>query len=276
MRQTTVPSEIIIVDDSPDDSVLSVCREHEPFFEEKGTHIIYAKNVKERSNAIARNVGVQMAKGEIVLFLDDDVVLDRDYIAKTLVVFETFPESLGVQGWIRTERPKFHSLFAGINKAFLLGQATINTCRLFEYPAVLTKIVNCEALCGCDMALKRSVFQEFKFDESLKEYSNMEDDLLSYSIFKRYPRSLFITPYARCVHKHSSIARAHDKASEKMKDTYRRYVLVRLFGMKGAFLFFWQMLGKTLTEVLLHVARLVRGRQVLENGSERQACNLLG
>lgn len=262
IRQTTLPSEIIIIDDSPDDSVISVCKKHEPFFEENGTHIIYAKNFKERSSAIARNVGVQMAKGEIILFLDDDIVLDRDFVEKMLNVFETFPGALGVQGWIRTIRPRFHSLFAGISKVFFLGQYTVNTCRLFDYPIVLTQIVNCEALCGCDMALKRSVFEEFKFDEVLKKYSNMEDDLFSYSIFKRYPKSLFITPYAKCVHKRSSVARARDKASERMKDEYRRYVLVRLFGLRGAFLFYWQMLGQTLNGIMLKVLKLIRRRQV--------------
>jgi hypothetical protein len=71
----------------------------------------------------------------------------------------------------------------------------------------------------------------------------MEDVLFSHSIFKKYPNGLFITPYAKCIHKSSETGRVERKELERLKDQHRKYVLVKLFGLKGLFLYCWQSIG---------------------------------
>jgi len=92
------------------------------------------------------------------------------------------------------------------------------------------------------MTYKREVFAEFKFDENLK-YCYMEDALFSHSIFKKYSKGLFITPYAKCSHKSSEAGHIERKELNRLKNQHRKYVLVRLFGLRGALLYYWQSLG---------------------------------
>lgn len=67
------------------------------------------------------------------------------------------------------------------------------------------------------MAFRREILRQFKFDESLKGYSYMEDLLLSHSIHKKYPNSLYITPYAKCIHKVSREGRTEVSLFESPK-----------------------------------------------------------
>lgn len=47
-----------------------------------------------------KNDGLLKASGELVLFLDDDVVLDKDYIMNAVTIME-FPEIVGVSGYTK-------------------------------------------------------------------------------------------------------------------------------------------------------------------------------
>ncbi|MCS7109631.1 MAG: hypothetical protein NZ903_02445, partial [Candidatus Micrarchaeota archaeon] len=127
---------------------------------------------------------------------------------------------------------------------------------LFEYPTFLTKIINCEKLSGANMTYKREVFSQFKFDESLEKYCYMEDILFSHLVFKKYPDGLFMTPHARCIHKSSETGRIESKKLEKLKNAQRKYVLVRLFGLKGLFLYHWQSIGIVIKQKIKGLKKL--------------------
>jgi len=96
LKQTVQPVEILIVDDTPTDAVRSICEKFKVRFKEAGSALTYIKNPKEHSASIARNVEVENARGDVVIFFDSDVILYRDYIEKILEVFKTYPNTLGV------------------------------------------------------------------------------------------------------------------------------------------------------------------------------------
>jgi glycosyltransferase involved in cell wall biosynthesis len=258
LKQTTKPLEIIIVDDNtPNDTTRVVSESYATRFEKMDGTLIYAKNPRVNSLTISRNIGVNLARGDIVMFFDDDMILSDNYIEKILEVFKMHPDALGVQGWIPSierKKKKASFLFRILNTIFF-GPSTRDKCRLFSYPTVLTQVINCEALCGGAMAIRREVFSEFVFDENLKKHSFMEDDLFSYSIFQKYPKALFITPFAKVIHKKSQIERPVDKQTERVKEQYRRYVLVRLFGKKGHLLYFWQSIDIVLVRTITNIAK---------------------
>ncbi len=105
------------------------------------------------------------------------------------------------------------------------------------------------------MALRREILGEFRFDEALKKHSYMEDDLFSYSIYKKYPKGLYITPFAKCIHKASPAGRIENDETQRTKKQYRRYVLIKMFGVRGNFLYFWQILGFTVEDSILRLGR---------------------
>jgi glycosyltransferase involved in cell wall biosynthesis len=185
--QTYKPLEIIIVDDTPTEDIKKLCDVYKGKFTELGIILVYYRNTEKRSAAVARNIGAIKASGSIYLFLDSDVILFPDYIEKILDVFNLYPHAVAVQGWIiNHSRKRHHYMRQIIYKIFRMSHYTKDSCRLSEYPSLLTRVINCECLSSSNFAVKCEIFDEFKFDENLEGYSYMEDLLFSHSVFKKY------------------------------------------------------------------------------------------
>jgi glycosyltransferase involved in cell wall biosynthesis len=140
LRQTSLPEEVIVVDDSDDDETLKLVRENSDFFSNKGILLMYSRgNRDDRSISAARNIGATKSTGEIVLFLDDDVVLDSKYIEEVLKTYEEYPEAKGVQGYMVSEegldlsyriyKRYPNSLFMN-SRARLIHRSTFSACAL--------------------------------------------------------------------------------------------------------------------------------------------------
>ena len=98
LMQSIKPLEVIIVDDTPSNVIEEIYEAYDSKFKRFNIKLAYVRNYKERSAAIARNIGACTAKGDIVLFLDSDVVLHPRYMEGILKVFEKKENALGVQG----------------------------------------------------------------------------------------------------------------------------------------------------------------------------------
>ena len=246
LAQTVKPIEVIVVDDTPTPVIRRLSEDYEIAFSRAKVALLYVRNPKERSTTIARNVGAKMATSDILLFLDSDVILYPNYIQRLLGTFEEYPEALGVAGWI-IPRPRLmdirYYIFETLRKLFLLFHGSKNSCKIFEYPIILTETIGCQWFNSSNIAVKRSVFNELEFDESLKGYAFMEDILFSGSIHKKYPGKLLMTPDARCIHTFSMKGRIEKSNLRYLKLRNRKYVLTKLFGAKGLLMFGWQNFG---------------------------------
>ena len=81
-KQTQTPYEVIVVDGSGDDSSERQCRNASFKW---GLIIKYIR--AERSLTEQRNAGIRQNRGEVVVFLDDDVILDKHYFQKMAAYF---------------------------------------------------------------------------------------------------------------------------------------------------------------------------------------------
>jgi GT2 family glycosyltransferase len=258
LDQTVKPMEVIIVDDTPTAVIRHLCEDCEITFNKAEIALSYVKNPKERSTAIARNVGARMAKGDILLFLDSDVILHTDYIQLLMENFQKCPEALAVAGWIipqpKREDVRYYSLQT-LKKLFSLFHDSIDSCKFPEYPIALTKTIDCQWVNVSNIAVKRDLFNELKFDENLKGYAFMEDVLFSGSIYKKYPGKLLMTPDAKCIHAGSKEGRMEKSKLRNYKFRNRKYVLTRLFGIKGLLTFGWQNFGLLAVRVIGKVTK---------------------
>lgn len=256
LRQTINPFEVIVVDDhTPNDTIKIVCEEYKTKFEKINIDIKYIRNPGEKGITTARNIGIENASGDLILFFDSDMILYPEFIEKIIEVFKDNSNALGVQGWM-IENKKFAKIIYFYNffaKIFYLSHSSRNSCKFNEYPVLLTKIINCTWMSGGNMAFKRNVFSEFRFDENLTKYCYMEDKLFSHSIFKKYPNSLFITPYAKCIHKSSKSGRMPDKQLKENKLRSRKYVLTKLFDFKGLLIYYWQNIGLSIIRCMQYL-----------------------
>lgn len=263
--QTTLPKEIIIVDDSDDDKIENLIEYRKKEFEEKEIILKYIRNKKEKSLTIARNVGIENAVGDIILFLDDDVDLDKDYIKEILKVYEKYPNALCVQGYITNV--KFSKFWNRIHKILFSGYLEKNKCKVLPstytiYPYPLDKIISCEYLSGSNQSFKQEVFQNFKYNENLKRYSYKEDVDFSYNVFKKYPNSLYITPYAKLIHKVSEEGRLPNKMAIQMMQIYTFYFFYKNIDqtLKNKLIFLWNRIGYLTVNLLISIGSFIKRR----------------
>jgi glycosyltransferase involved in cell wall biosynthesis len=255
--QTTLPKEIIMVDDSDDDEITNLVDYRRNEFKAKDVFMNYIRNEKEKSLTIARNSGIENAAGDIILFLDSDVILDKDYIKEILKIYKENFEAMGVQGFICNIKKgmKVRHVF---NRLFYLGFNEKNGCRVLSsfystYPPSVDRVISCEWLSGANHSFRRDVLEEFKYDENLKKYSSGEDVDISYRIFKRYPDSLFMAPYARLIHKVSQEARLPKKELVYMDEIYNLYLFHKNIdqNLKNRVIYLWSRIGKMIYSMIL-------------------------
>lgn len=247
VAQTVRPDEIIVVNQGeflPDYQSVKQCQ------------------VDFKSLTKARNFGVKQSVGDIVCFLDDDVVLDKEYVKNILNFFTIHPEALGVQGLI-TNFEEGHVKKVGGNvlvywlynlfaKIFLLNNSSSKNRLLLsgrnQYASRVENIINCEWLSGIGN-YRRSVFEQFKFDEDLAGYALGEDKLFSFPIFEKYPKSLFLDPSIKCEHHHADFGRPKNKEWVEMKVNYTYYLWNKLFFKKrclASLAYWWANFGDLL------------------------------
>jgi GT2 family glycosyltransferase len=228
-----------------------------PSFSNFGIKMKYMRN-NENSLTVAKNIGVFQANGDMVFFLDDDVVLDDRYIEEILKVYQTYPQALGVQGQFSNPfEGKRKDLDKLIRKIFFLSYTAENTWKILTsgedvFPDPLTKTIACMRLSGVS-SYKRTVFMEFKFDEKLKRWAFLEDKDFSYRVFKKYPNSLYMTPNAIIHHNMSDKSRLSPKMASYMiivHNLYFHYKNIERTPLTTLVLY-WSMLGRFLGEVAL-------------------------
>ena len=76
LKQSYTDYEIIVIDDGSTDNTLEILGKYAQVYKQK---IIFVEQ-ERKGPAAARNKGISLARGEIILFIDDDVVTDKDWI----------------------------------------------------------------------------------------------------------------------------------------------------------------------------------------------------
>lgn len=202
LNQSLLPFEIIIVDQSADridyTSIQGLANNKNIDFK-----VIYDPQIKGLTQA--RNVGLDNMKGDIVLFLDDDLTLDQDYIKNVLTTFSEpdYEEVAGVGGIV--ELPQKNRRF-GFNHFFQLGPFSDTREKIKYNPP---GVYESRYLFGGSMSLKKEDIKGFKFDENMTGYSHGEDMDFCYRLSQR--KKLVINSRAVCLHKTSPVGRHRGK-----------------------------------------------------------------
>ena len=68
--------EVIIVDDCSTDTTPEFCSD----YVSKNSNIVYERNEHNKGLASTRNVGIRLSKGDLFVFLDNDLLVNFDYL----------------------------------------------------------------------------------------------------------------------------------------------------------------------------------------------------
>lgn len=191
-----LPEEILLVDDGALDPQLVAGWLQAPGVATKYFH-------KQTPGLTAsRNLGVAHADGDILVFLDDDVILEPGYLAAILDVFSSDPhlEVGGVTGALKYAYQPGVRLFL---RLFLMdgsqpGKLLPSGFGVLVRQGEIQEIIPVDWLSGCNMAYRRQVFEYYRFDQRLGAYGWGEDRDFSVRVGQRF--KLVATPHARLVH----------------------------------------------------------------------------
>jgi glucosyl-dolichyl phosphate glucuronosyltransferase len=249
-QQTLKPDEVIIVHGDTDKKMEEgITKRIHPLLQSNLITLKYVKTI--RSLVMQRNIGMDNASGDVIIFLDDDVILDKNYFYYLLEAYQSkWGENLGgVQGTIienlgdKSWHPK-----EVYKKIFLLSTMT-GSGRLLPsvnplYCGNPKEISRVEVFNGCMMSFRRDVLLKNRFDTNLKEFWACDDVELSYRISQKY--QLYQTPFAQLHHIQSSLSYEGHKKIARMF-IFNRFYVFRLYFSNSKInwiLFFWSNLGE--------------------------------
>ena len=137
-----------------------------------------------------RNLGLDRASGDVVVFLDDDVALPRNLFA---VLDEAYAgeEVVGATGRvIEPNMPARRGGPSSLVRRLVLPDSRRRPGRFtrYGYPRyVIASDGPCdvEFMPGCFMSARRTIAAEVRFDESLGAYGLAEDEDFSYRLSRR-------------------------------------------------------------------------------------------
>ncbi|OGH05872.1 MAG: hypothetical protein A2W22_02785 [Candidatus Levybacteria bacterium RBG_16_35_11] len=253
IKQTVLPQELIIVDASSD-SIGAVNQENCKKIIEDKVKLIYIKSTPGSNRQ--RNTGADHACGEIIFFIDDDIVLKEDYFEKILEVYE-IKKALntgGVQGTTILNYFNQTWISRTFRKLFFMTRASISEKSRFlpslgyVYISMPKEIIEVEAMSSGLCSYYKNIFNEFRFDEKFEACQDLE---ISYRVSRKY--KLFQTPYALLTHNHSTSTHLSSLQHNKRHiiNTYRlakKYLPKR---NKNWLAYYWSVLG----EIILSAAK---------------------
>lgn len=209
LTQTVKPRQIVVVDQSADEE--SALRVRQEFAEAGATamnpELLYIHDSSIRGSNAARNRGMAAQSADVVLFLDDDVVLEEPFLEALSETYKRYPEAAGVSGIITNymapgrafrvwssifERGPFHDDRQPIywRSAELAGKGPIRVTRFT----------------GALMSFRAEAIRSRRFDENV----SVTGDDVDFCMQLGRDAVLLITPDARLAHYHSASGRSRD------------------------------------------------------------------
>lgn len=237
--QSLYPDEILIIDGSINTETEQILN-HNPF-----QNLKYFLVPKEhRGLTKQRNFGISKVSqnSDIVCFLDDDTVLEKDYFEQLLNIYKVYPEALGAGGYIHNEmkwehvgvnyQPKVSEFYfdgwkrkdgnrfilrkkLGLDSDCLPGfSPSFSHGRSVGFLPPSDKIYEVEQLMGGVSSFRKSVFEKFRFSTYFEGYGLYEDADFCLRVAKT--GSLYLNTKAKLNHYHAASGRPNQYQYGKM------------------------------------------------------------
>ena len=225
INQTICPTQLIVVDQS---DTLEASNLVNDYLVKMGFYDInYIYNPLIDGLVNAKNVGVENAYGDIILFLEDDVILEPNYIEEIIFGFNNNSDMVGCSGVIINTLDRGR-LYLFISKLFHRG--IFKDIREDVYRAIslnnqnYNKMIKSNMISGGVSAWRRDVFLQVPFDTS-NSFHMLEDIDFSTRVVEKLGENLYINPFAKLTHLCSPINRSTIdlKINRKIVETISYY-----------------------------------------------------
>ncbi len=271
INQSYSPLEIIIVDNNVD---IKESEKLSTYIKNISHSKIPIKLIKNtiNSGAVARNLGANLAKGDIVGLIDSDVLLSKNYSKNIIDIFKSDKEVVAVQGVDTNLQRGYVNTFRSLQERLIyLFEFFFQTSVIYKKgrPILLPSLVithpdppfdfnyESEWISTCAGFFHKKLFNKYKFCDQFITYSWNEYILFSYSIFKDKVGKMIYTSKAKYTGIITGEGRISPRALYYMAEVYDRYIFRKLFkpNLINSFIFLWSRIGRLLLFYLLNIRK---------------------
>jgi len=204
VSQSRLPNQLIVIDQSESNDSEELITSKIPI--PINLELKYVRDITIKGLVEAKSKSLNYAKGDIICFLEDDIILDYNFIKEIENSFVINTQIFGCSGIITNETSSnlFYRLFYRLTHVGIFKD---------ERPHIFYKLKNkknilykTNAINGGLSAWRKEVFSYIDFDFNNK-FHMMEDFDFSFRVNKLLPNSLFINSNAKLVHNFSPVNR---------------------------------------------------------------------
>ncbi|MFC1668704.1 glycosyltransferase family 2 protein [Chlamydiota bacterium] len=243
LLQSVLPNEVIIIDDG-NLTKIEYKKMIEPF-----TSFTYIKK-KTPSLSSSKNLIKNIAVNDLIIILDDDVVLEKEFIKSIYNIFigDSYNTIGIVSGTVinKKKRTKFEQIY---KRVFCLDLQVPGKVLPWGFQTGFDNIegiIEVDWVSGGTTCYRKEVLEAFSFEEFFGGRSALEDVDFCLKAGKKY--KICMTSAAKLFHYQSKIGR------EKLfitgfKQAFNRYLLFKKYcivNCKNIVLFYWAMIGNIL------------------------------
>jgi GT2 family glycosyltransferase len=256
--QTYLPEELIIVDQSSGEHTRRSVESFARAVKASGRSqpdVVYVYDPTLVGAAGARNVGIERARGDIFVFLDDDVLLEPEFLQQLLVVYQQNPDAGGVSGVVTNYKPPSRSTRL-LRRLFWIGPLHDERQDLYwrAHKFQSHQPVQVRRFGSGLMSIRREALANDRFDPTYRG-AGPEDVELTWRIHERCP--LIMAPGARLFHARSEAGReAEDWIRQDALSNYYLYHRLWRKGVVNRLCFAWLNFGYALLASAASVRRL--------------------
>lgn len=197
-KQTRLPDELILIDQSAQPIPAETLAQFQRHLGVQAK-LNYVYDPSVTGLVHAKHVGVLHCTGDIVCFLEDDIVLEPEYLREIEAGFVTHPDMLGCSGLV-SNPPTTGALYILFYEAFHVGIFVDKRPRFYKAMANgLKEMTSSRCLSGGLSAWRREVFARIPFDYR-NGFHMLEDFDFSTRVSHELGPRLFINPKARLAH----------------------------------------------------------------------------
>lgn len=207
--------EIIIVDDCSKDNTQKFCE----------TYILQSKNVKYIRNktnlgrCVTRNNGIRTAKGDLLVFLDNDLVVEPNFLQSHLEYFSKYPNEKIALVTDITYPPE---VLKDSNFGFYIQSRAIGYRSEKDMADIDLKNIPSNYFAGGGSSIRtKDAFSIGLFEEDLVKYGS-EDELFGYRFIKNGGRIVFCAD-TKIIHNDNDVSPKHWKI---------KYIELGRYGLK--------------------------------------------
>lgn len=188
--------EVVVVNEEDSPEYRSILEYFSRFLEIKLVDKISKKIQHPIGSSIARNIGMDYARGEFLIFLDDDVRVDKHFISKCMElskIYDAFSFRIAQpddpRPWIvKAIQRRF------VGKIYITLGIIFGGFELEKYSKARIEV---DHFPGTAFVVRRTIVENIKFDEYLGIGNGyLEDSDFTYSIRKSGNTLTFITDYS--------------------------------------------------------------------------------